>query len=229
MDVDILRISTLTGDLQFGYQIGFIGTEPSIQFLRSARDIAPFWFSLETLPAPIPEGTTIEYRNVADFPRSPGGQYFYTADPAEQAFVDAGGAGKFVRTGKSFNAGGYVRLCRFYGSQNPGPNSHFFTTDDRECKQLQALQKTPTPSDAPQWNFEGYAFGMNAIRKNADGSRDCPVDSIPVFRAYNRAFDDAGKKNAWDSNHRFSTNQADIAEMVALGWKDEGAVMCAPK
>ena len=226
--VETLRVTLPTTVLIFGYQIGFVGTEPLIQLLRRPSDIAPSWFSLATLPAPIPEGTTIEYRNTANFPLSPGGQYFYTADPAEQAFVDAGGAGKFVRTGKSFAAGGYVRLCRFYGSQKPGPNSHFFTTDDNECKQLQALQKTPTPSISPQWNFEGYAFGMNAIRRNADGTRECPTGSIPVYRAYNRAFDDAGKKNAWDSNHRFSTNKADIAEVVAQGWKEEGAVMCAP-
>jgi hypothetical protein len=69
---------------------------------------------------------------------------------------------------------------------------------------------------------------MNVPRKNADGSFSCPQASVPVYRAYNRAFADNGAKNAWDSNHRYSTNQQDIAEVVVLGWVDEGVAMCAP-
>jgi hypothetical protein len=230
--MEVLRFDQAQYTIWFGYGLGLIQYDhfiPQPFVSPNGQVVQRLGFMLTALPPPQIEGTVVEYRNTAGFAQSPGGHFFYTADPSEQAFVDAGGAGAFVRTGKSFNAGGYVRLCRFYGSQRPGPNSHFFTTDDGECKQLQSMQKTPTPTDAPQWNFEGYSFGMNAIRKNADGTRDCPLGSIAVYRAYNRAFDDTGKKNAWDSNHRLTTNKADIAEMVAQGWKDEGAVMCAPK
>lgn len=183
---------------------------------------------LRDLPAPKRAGTVIEFRNTQDFPKSPGGNFFYTSDPAEAAFVDSGGAGHFIRTGKSFNAGGFVRTCRFYGSVSPGPNSHFFTVGDADCAALKNLQKTPRPTTEQQWNFEGYSFPMNVPRKNADGSFSCPQASVPVYRAYNRAFAENGVKNAWDSNHRYSTNQQDIAEVVALGWADEGVGMCAP-
>src|SRR4051794_30069971 len=50
----------------------------------------------------------VEYLDTADFPSSPGGHYFYSAVPGEQAAVDGGGAGRFVRTGKSFNVGGPI-------------------------------------------------------------------------------------------------------------------------
>jgi hypothetical protein len=187
-----------------------------------------YWVILADLPAPTATGRVIEYRNTAEFPGSPGGQFFYTADVSEASFVDSGGAGRYVRTGKSFNAGGFARSCRFYGSQRPGPNSHFYTVSESDCEVLRGLAKTPIPSDAQQWNFEGYSFATGVPRKNADGTTSCSTGTIPVYRAYNRAFPDSGPRNAWDSNHRFSTNKADIDEVVALGWKDEGVAMCAP-
>ncbi|WP_239187103.1 hypothetical protein [Candidatus Nitrotoga sp. HW29] len=210
----ISGLNELSAGLGIGYELGVTGYFDVIQ--------------LRDLPAPKRAGTVIEYRNTQDFPKSPGGNFFYTSDPAEAAFVDSGGAGHFVRTGKSFNAGGFVRTCRFYGSVSPGPNSHFFTVGDADCTALKNLQKTPRPTAEQQWNFEGYSFPMNVPRKNADGSFSCPHASVPVYRAYNRAFADNGAKNAWDSNHRYSTNQQDIAEVVALGWADEGVAMCAP-
>ncbi len=207
-------VSGLNAGLGIGYELGVTGYFDVIK--------------LRDLPAPKRAGTVIEFRNTQDFPKSPGGNFFYTSDPAEAAFVDSGGAGHFVRTDKSFNAGGFVRTCRFYGSVSPGPNSHFFTVGDADCAALKNLQKTPRPTTEQQWNFEGYSFPMNVPRKNADGSFSCPQASVPVYRAYNRAFADNGAKNAWDSNHRYSTNQQDIAEVVALGWADEGVAMCAP-
>src|SRR6185436_5083167 len=71
--------------------------------------------------------TVVEYRDTMDFPGSPGGHFFYSSDPAEQAAVDGGAAGAFSRTGREFVTGGSSPLCRFYGSMTPGPNSHFFT------------------------------------------------------------------------------------------------------
>ena len=51
----------------------------------------------------------------------------------------------------------------------------------------------------------------------------CPSQMKPLFRAYN---------NRWrenDSNHRYSTDNTLIDEMVGKGWIDEGAVMCVEK
>ncbi len=171
--------------------------------------------------------TVVEYVNSADFPRSPGGQYFYSADPGEQAFVDSGGAGRFKRTGQAFLAGGPTPLCRFYGSVTPGPNSHFYTIDAGECAGLRAAQITPKPTATQQWNYEGNGFNAIAPALTASGKPLCPVGSTPIYRAYNGAFRN-GVKNEWDSNHRYSANKGEIDFLVnSLGWSDEGLSFCA--
>ena len=73
--------------------------------------------------------------------------YFITADPVEQTFVDSGAVGRWQRTGNSFAAGGPREVCRFYGNGiiNPatgtfyGPNSHFYTADLDECAGLKTI------------------------------------------------------------------------------------------
>jgi Repeat of unknown function (DUF5648) len=186
--------------------------------------------TFKAFPPVLPEGALVEYRNTEDFPKSPGGQFFYTKDASEQALVDSGGAGKFKRTGRSFNIGGYVPVCRYYGSQSPGPNSHFFSAEPGECDGLKKAQISPKPVATQQWNSEGTAF--YAVLPMTDTKTLKPVcipSTIPVYRAYNNAFTASGAKNVWDSNHRYSTNQADIDEVVrANAWKDEGLAFCVP-
>jgi lysyl endopeptidase len=181
------------------------------------------------LAPPAPETTVVEYINVADFPNDPGGHYFYTADPGEQAWVDSGGAGRFMRTGGGFKTGGSIPVCRFYGSMFPGPNSHFFTADADECGFLRSLQKTPIPQDIQQWNYEGEGFLTSPPDVNADGSRTCMAGTVPVYRAYNNAFTPEARKNPWDSNHRFTGDRAAMEALLAQGWRDEGIVFCAPR
>ena len=174
-------------------------------------------------------GTVVEYVDRGDFPAAPGGLYFYSSDPAEQITVDTGGAGAFFRTGRTFAAGGSNAVCRFYGSVMPGPNSHFFTVDPGECNGLKAAQIVPLPATTPQWNFEGNGFSTTLVTP-AQGAtaRSCPAGTTMVLRTYNNAFSPSGVRNPWDSNHRFVRSQADITAMIALGWKDEGGVFCAP-
>ncbi len=172
-------------------------------------------------------GLVVEYRNTADFPGDPGGHFFYSSDTSEQQFVDGGGAGRWSRTGRSFKTGGFSALCRFYGSVSPGPNSHFFTIDSGECTALRAQQVTPKPTDRQQWNYEGFGFSMTP-QSTVSGASQCPSGTAPVYRAYNNAYPPSGPKNKWDSNHRFSSNASDIDEVVALGWRSEGVVFCAP-
>jgi hypothetical protein len=173
-----------------------------------------------------PAATVVEYLNTADFPESPGGHYFYSSDPAEQAAVDAGAAGKFFRTTRTFKTGGSSPVCRFYGSIAPGPNSHFFTVNAEECNALKTLQRTPTPTDIQQWNYERIEYSTTppTIVNNV---ATCPEGTVPLYRAYNNAFSPAGVKNPWDSNHRFTPNRADIDALVAQsGWRDEGLQFC---
>ena len=168
----------------------------------------------------------VEYLNTADFPDSPGGHFFYSSEAAEQAAVDSGAAGQFLRTGRLFLTGGTQPVCRFYGSMTPGPNSHFFTVEAGECNALIAAQVTPRPTDVQQWNYEGLSYSTTPATVAANGLRSCPANTLPLYRAYNNAFPPSGPKNPWDSNHRFTPALSDIAAMVASGWRDEGIVFC---
>ena len=75
--------------------------------------------------------------DVVEFYNAPLDNYFITADPAEAKAIDNGAAGPgWKRTGDTFGAGGNTAVCRFYGSQTPGPNSHFYTVSAAECAAL---------------------------------------------------------------------------------------------
>jgi hypothetical protein len=183
-------------------------------------------FVLASLPPPIVEGEVTEYINTLDFPNAPGGVYFYASTDEDWRILDAKLPGRFDRTGKSFKHGGYVSVCRFYGSVSPGPNSHFYTANFDECEFIKSFEVRPRPSDKQQLNYEGKVFYANLPipPTSSGGTATCPAASIPLYRAYNNSF---GRN--YDGNHRFSTNQADIADVVAKGWVDEGMVMCVPQ
>lgn len=138
--------------------------------------------------------------------------YFITADPGEQTFVDGGTMGHWQRTGTTFPAGGTNQVCRFYGSAL-GPNSHFYTADSQECSQLKSIY-TPT---AKSWKFESNDFSINSAVNGA-----CAAGKTPIYRAYNN-----GYARGVDSNHRISPNLTDIQQVVAKGWSNEGIVMCS--
>lgn len=144
--------------------------------------------------------------------------YFITADSREASAIDNGSAGPgWIRTGNSFKSGGTTSVCRFYGSQSPGPNSHFYTLAGPECDGLKQLQVS-TPATEKRWNFESLDF-MSTPPTNGT----CPSGTVPVYRAYNNGF-----SRGVDSNHRITSSPASIQEVVTRGWSDEGVVMCAP-
>jgi hypothetical protein len=144
--------------------------------------------------------------------------YFITADAGEAAGIDGGSAGPgWIRTGNSFKSGGSTPVCRFYGSQVPGPNSHFYTLAGAECDGLKQLQAI-TPATQKRWNFESLDFVSTPPTNGT-----CPTGTVPVYRAYNNGF-----ARGVDSNHRISSAAAAIQDVVMRGWINEGVVMCAP-
>lgn len=166
-----------------------------------------------TLPGVAVTGTVVEFYNTnLD-------NYFITADANEVAGIDMGSAGPgWIHTGVTFKSGGSTPVCRFYGSQSPGPNSHFYTVDAQECaglKQLQAL----TPISQKRWNFESLDFISTPPTNGI-----CPVGTAPVYRAYNNGF-----SRGIDSNHRIASSLTAIQDVVNRGWTNEGVVMCAPQ
>lgn len=155
---------------------------------------------------------------VIEFYNSQLDTFFITANVVEATSIDNGGSGPgWLRTGKTFNAGGAGQVCRFYGSISPGPNSHFYTIDTNECGRLKQLQALAVPTDK-RWNFESLDFSSSPATNGG-----CAGGLNPVYRAYNNGF-----ARGVDSNHRITTSTSAIAEVVARGWISEGVVMCAP-
>ena len=148
--------------------------------------------------------------------------YFITANSSEAAAIDGGSAGPgWIRTGNTFKSGGSTSVCRFYGSQSPGPNSHFYTVDSGECQGLKD-QQIPTGDSrkltTKSWNFESLDFVSTPAT-----NQTCPTGTTPVYRAYNNGF-----SRGVDSNHRITSSLTAIGEVVTRGWSNEGVVMCAP-
>ena len=154
--------------------------------------------------------------DVVEFFYPPLNTYFLTASLAEAAFIDAGGVGSgWMRTGFHFHAwtvdnvaSGAVPVCRFTGTPDLGPDSHFFTADDNEC----TVVKTN-----PYWLYEGLAF-----RALPPSSGVCAAGMTPVVR-----FLWPGTEVAL-LRHRYVVDPAEAARMRAAGWLEEGAVFCAP-
>lgn len=144
--------------------------------------------------------------------------YFYSGNVGEIVDIEAGKVGPgWARTGKSFRAvtepGCHYSttdtvVYRFFGIAGVGPNSHFFTRDRAECS---------TVDKSGQWSFEGLPFF--ATQPRGDGTCPAPFAQtrVPLYRVW-RPFG--------DSNHRFTTDVAVVAEMVGRGWVSEGPAMC---
>jgi DNA-binding beta-propeller fold protein YncE len=160
---------------------------------------------------PVASGAVVEYYF------APVDQYFITANPAHIALLDSTPAAGWSRTGEWFKQGGTAPVCRFYGSESPGPNSHFYTAIPSECDLLKSLQAS-TPATQQRLNYEGLDFVTTPTVNGA-----CPAETIPVYRAYNN-----GVTRNRDGNHRFTTNLSGINDVVARGWTNEGIVFCAP-
>ena len=209
----------------WGYRLGLVASEsnwnPSDQ---SKVPMLADWpnfptplnnFELAKLPPPFIEGEIVEYVNYTVSPASPVGHFFYASNANEQALLDQ--IPQWTRTGRSFKSGGYVSVCRFYGSVSPGPNTHFYSADANECKVV--LPGISALHD------EGLAFrASRPIPATPSRAASCPTATIPLYRLYNNP---AGR--SFDSNHRYLTDDKIAQAMVSAGWVHEGLVMCVPQ
>ena len=154
----------------------------------------------------------VEYHNAAL------DHYFITWVLAEQAFLDAAHTPTpWVRTGSTFNTyttaqGDTSPVCRFYIPPAEG-DSHFFGRGTVECN--------GTGQRHPEFVLEDPQF-MHMFLPVAG---TCPANTAPLYRVFS---------NRPDANHRYMTDRAIRAQMVARGWVMEGdgpdlVVMCAPQ
>ena len=167
-----------------------------------------------TFPAPSP---AVEFYHAAL------DHYFLSADPKEIGDLDSGVHKGWVRTGKTFavyasSATGMRPVCRFYIPPAKG-DSHFFSASADECADV--LNKTQTDPAYAGYVYETSAAFHVALPDVTTGA--CPIGMIAVYRLWN---------GRTDSNHRYTTDLAVRAEMVAKGYIAEGygpgrVAMCA--
>ena len=188
---------------------GPVAGRVTISFVESSTPVTVPLLGSGVLPTTTPLPIAIEFYN-PDLDH-----YFVTADAGEQAFVDTGGVGTWLRTGNAYRSGGNAQVCRFHGNPVSGPNSHFYTAGQGECDSLKASYDATKPS----WKFESLDFATTRLVTS-----QCADGTVPVYRAYNNGF-----ARRIDSNHRLTTNRTAIDQVVARGWVDEGIAMCAPR
>ena len=160
----------------------------------------------------------VEYRN-ANLDH-----YFITISADEIGKLDAGLFAGWTRTGLSFKAfdapvAGAQPVCRYYIPPVHG-DSHFLSASADEC----AIVAQRTQSDP---NYSGYVLESASafyIRLPDVNTGLCDGNTINVYRLWNQRA---------DSNHRYTSDPAVKARMIALGYFAEGygadaVAMCAP-
>jgi hypothetical protein len=190
---------------------GPLGASSGAAWVIGVRDLSVSWSSGW---ANAPRANAVEYYNTAR------DHYFVTADAHEIADLDAGVHPGWARTGESFTAGTPAvtdaeSVCRFYGLPAKGLDSHFYSANVGECNVV-------ATRFADAWLFESSNVFTVDLPDTVDGS--CPANTTPVYRLWN---------GRTDSNHRYVTDLAFRASMIARGYIPEGygpqaVAMCSP-
>jgi len=195
------------------------GTQKVIATIAARSNPRPMVI-VDVPPLP-PTVSVIEYYN------APLDHYFMTALTSDINLLDGGAFAGWERTQQTFlayraqSSSALGPVCRFYIPPQHG-DSHFFSALPAECAFLVLAAADPTHFP----NFSGYseegAAAFFVTLPDATGA--CPTGTVPVFRLWNQRF---------DSNHRYTTNPAIVAQMQARNYVLEGAspnhaAMCAP-
>ena len=180
------------------------------------EDIAAYLgvrFGVPPPPPPPPPVTS----DVVEYYHAAFDHYFITALPTEIMKLDDGTFAGWARTGRTFKVYGAAgdplsAVCRFFSAAFAPKSSHFYTALASECA---------TVKGNADWTFEDEVFFV--ATPAADGT--CAAGTMPVYRLYND-----GRGGA--PNHRFTTDLAVRADMLAQGWIPEGqgvgVTMCVP-
>ena len=144
--------------------------------------------------------------------------YFISAEPSDLNALDAGVLSGWQRTGQSIPMFGAAEanasiVYRFYIPPAQG-DSHFFTGDANEAAEVRRR--------FPGFVEEGPLSMRTVLPDRTSGA--CPAAMRPVYRIWN---------HRTDSNHRYTTDVATRALMVARGglaegYGPDGVAMCSP-
>jgi hypothetical protein len=153
--------------------------------------------------------------------------YFVSALQPDLDALDSGRIPGWTRTGGSFKVyataslggAGVNAVCRYLIPPQHG-NSHFFSASPDECNAV--FGKIASDPNYSGYIEESASAFFVALPGVSNGT--CPAGTQVVYRLFN---------NRVDANHRYTTDPAVKAAMVARGYVAEGygpdaAIMCAP-
>jgi photosystem II stability/assembly factor-like uncharacterized protein len=158
--------------------------------------------------ADLGSGPPTANRRAIEFYHRDFNHYFVSADVDEIAGLDAGVFQGWARTGEGIRVAegsdiGNQPVCRFFGVGFAPLSSHFYTPYPTECEIVKA---------DPKWLYEKIAFGLALPDAVTHG---CPPSSRALYRVWNKNENGA-------PNHRYTTSQFTLGEMLGLGWIFEG-------
>jgi hypothetical protein len=201
--------------------VGQYAMTTSVRVFRAANDLSkpcPDRTATFTVYADDGLSPVIEYYDAAL------DHYFITQFKDEIAALDARAHPGWMRTGQSFLAyrpgeGAGQPVGRYYGLPSAGLDTHFFTRNiaDEMFLIAHAAEWEQEAGDAFDLDFPSYVVG-NVLVQNS-----CAPGEVPVYRLWNQRV---------DSNHRYTTDPAIKAQMIAKGYVAEGygpdaIMMCA--
>ena len=206
---DVQGAWTVRNELATGLTITTFGEDEAGElYLASADDGAVYRIAAGAA------GSTV---NVIEYYHAALDHYFVTTLPLEVAKLDDGILTGWTRTGYVFHAyantaAGTSPVCRFYIPPASG-DSHFLSASPSEC--------ATTRARFPQFIDEADSVMWITLPDVATGA--CPAGQVAVYRLWNQRI---------DSNHRYVTDPALRAQMIARGYAPEGygdgVAMCAP-
>jgi len=146
--------------------------------------------------------------------------YYITGDAYEaSSIVSFPGASSWELTGQAFKAwplkptdaslASVAPVCRFMPRGDFRTSMVFLTSSATDCAGLKAANSG--------WTYDGISFYVQPV----DANLQCPDGYIGVNRAYNQGF------AHFDSNHRYSTSDSTMRDLVREGWLYEATVMCS--
>lgn len=172
----------------------------------------------------LPVSAPVQTGSVVEFYHAKLDHYFITQSPSEISDLDGGVHPGWSRTGQSFLAyltgmsdGRGSPTCRWYGLPSAGLDTHMQSASLVECNDIAF-----DPLTKDRWQREAQNVFEIPLPDTTTGK--CPTKTHAVYRLWNQRP---------DSNHRYTTDPAIKAMMVAKGYVPEGfgpdgVAMCAP-
>ena len=171
-----------------------------------------------TLPSP--NVFVQEYQNADSLPN-----YVLSAREEDTIFIFSGKAGPNWRPTPtrfrfSRSAADLVPVHVFFGSDQPGVVTHFYTADQVEFDAMMRKVNTPANTNV-KWAYERIAFYAPRVSV-LNGTATCAgSDTAPVFRVAGTSANNIQPK------YRYVANVETIASMRRVGYEVKTAAFCA--